>query len=134
MRCVRTTRSSTHSHPFQVTLPNPRTLAHKSSFIQSSHHLNRGTHCHPLLSLNPTICHPINLMSTNLILSPFLLNLPIFSVLPLSGLCYRPYGLSLTLCTKKKKSCEGRSHVQRIAVQMPSFLCLSKSHRASVWA
>ena len=23
----------THSHPFQVTLPNPRTLAHKSSFI-----------------------------------------------------------------------------------------------------
>ena len=42
-------------------------------------------------------------MSTNLILSPFLLNLPIFSVLPLSGLCYRPYSLSLTLCTKKKK-------------------------------
>ena len=30
---VQTTRSSTHSHPFQVTLPNPRTLAHKSSFI-----------------------------------------------------------------------------------------------------
>ena len=33
MRRVRTTRSSTHSHSFQVTLPNPRTLAHKSSFI-----------------------------------------------------------------------------------------------------
>ena len=33
MRHVRTTISSTHSHPFQVTLPNPRTLAHKSSFI-----------------------------------------------------------------------------------------------------
>ena len=33
MRRVRTTRSSTHSHPFQVTLPTPRTLAHKSSFI-----------------------------------------------------------------------------------------------------
>ena len=29
----RTTRSSTHSHPFQVSLPNPRTLSHKSSFI-----------------------------------------------------------------------------------------------------
>ena len=28
-----TTRSSTFSHPFQVTLPNPRTLSHKSSFI-----------------------------------------------------------------------------------------------------
>ena len=33
VRCVRTTRSSTYSHPFQVTLPNPRTLSHKSSFI-----------------------------------------------------------------------------------------------------
>ena len=29
----RDTRSSTHSHPFQVSLPNPRTLSHKSSFI-----------------------------------------------------------------------------------------------------
>ena len=33
MRRVRTTRSSAYSHPFQVTLPNPRTLSHKSSFI-----------------------------------------------------------------------------------------------------
>ena len=33
LRRVRTTRSSTHSHPFQVSLPNPRTLPHKSSFI-----------------------------------------------------------------------------------------------------
>ena len=33
MRCVRTTRSSTYSHPFQVSLPNPCTLFHKSSFI-----------------------------------------------------------------------------------------------------
>ena len=33
LRCVRTTRSSTHSHPFQISLPNPRTLSHKSSFI-----------------------------------------------------------------------------------------------------
>ena len=33
LRRVRTTRSSTHSHPFQVSLPNPRTLFHKSSFI-----------------------------------------------------------------------------------------------------
>ena len=33
MRRVLTNRSSTHSHPFQVTLPNLRTLAHKSSFI-----------------------------------------------------------------------------------------------------
>ena len=33
LRRVRTTRSSTHSHPFQVSLPTSRTLAHKSSFI-----------------------------------------------------------------------------------------------------
>ena len=33
LRRVRTTRSSTHSHPFQVSMPNPRTLSHKSSFI-----------------------------------------------------------------------------------------------------
>ena len=45
-RRVRTTRSSTHSHPFQVTLPNPRTLGHKSPFIPEL--LNNGTLCHPL--------------------------------------------------------------------------------------
>ena len=33
VRHVRITRSSTYSHPFQVTLPNPQTLSHKSSFI-----------------------------------------------------------------------------------------------------
>ena len=41
--------------------------------------LNCGAHCHPLLSLNPTICHLVNLTSTNLILSPFLKNFPSFS-------------------------------------------------------
>ena len=30
---IETIRSSTNPHPFQVTLPNPRTLAHTSSFI-----------------------------------------------------------------------------------------------------
>ena len=38
--------------------------------------LNCGTHCHPPLSLNPTICHLLSLTSTNLILSPFLLKFP----------------------------------------------------------
>ena len=33
LRRVRTTRSSTYSHPFQVSLPTSRTLSHKSSFI-----------------------------------------------------------------------------------------------------
>ena len=34
LRYVRPTRSSTQSHPFQVILSNPRTLSHKSPFIQ----------------------------------------------------------------------------------------------------
>ena len=89
VRRVRTTRSSTYSHPFQVTLPNSRTLSQN---------------LHPLLSLNLTICHLLDLTSTNLILSPFLLKLSlIFSVFPSSGLCYRPYGPSPTLLNKKKK-------------------------------
>ena len=33
LRRVRTTRSSIHSHPFQVSLSNPRNLSRKSSFI-----------------------------------------------------------------------------------------------------
>ena len=33
LRRVRTTRSSTHSHPFQISLPPSRNLSHKSSFI-----------------------------------------------------------------------------------------------------
>ena len=33
LRRVRTTRSSTYSHPLQVSLPTSRTLSHKSSFI-----------------------------------------------------------------------------------------------------
>ena len=49
MRRVRTTRSSTHSHPFQVTLPNPRTLAHKLSFIPRTSQLQN--------SLPPTTFH-----------------------------------------------------------------------------
>ena len=38
-RRVGTTRSSTYSHPFQVTLPNARTLSHKSYFIPRTSHL-----------------------------------------------------------------------------------------------
>ena len=42
VRRVQSTRSSTHSRPFQVTLPNPRTLAHKSSFIPRSSQLRNS--------------------------------------------------------------------------------------------
>ena len=70
-------------------------------------HLNCGTRCHPLLSLNPTICHLLNLTLTNLILSLFLFKFPLISsVLPLSGRCYRFYGLSPALLTKKRKKNE----------------------------
>ena len=33
LRHVRSSRSTTHSHPFQVSLPNPRSLSHKSASI-----------------------------------------------------------------------------------------------------
>ena len=33
LRRVKTTRYSTHSYPFQISLPNPLTPSHKSSFI-----------------------------------------------------------------------------------------------------
>ena len=39
VRRRRTTRSSTHTHPFQVTQANPRTLAQKSSFIRRTSQL-----------------------------------------------------------------------------------------------
>ena len=48
-RRVRTTRSSTHSHPFQVSLPTSRALSHKSSFIPRT--------CN-LWSLLPSSCFP----------------------------------------------------------------------------
>ena len=49
VRLVRTTRSTTYSHPFQVTLPNPRTLSHKSSFIPTISQLLKliSTHYFP---------------------------------------------------------------------------------------
>ena len=49
LRRVRTTRSSTRSHPFQVALPNPRALSHKSSFIPKT--------CN-LWSVLPSSCFP----------------------------------------------------------------------------
>ena len=77
VRHVRTTRSSTHSHPFKLHyLIHELWLTNHLSFQEL---LTCGTHCHPLLSLNPTICHLSNITSTNLILSPFLLNLFPFS-------------------------------------------------------
>ena len=55
LRRVRTTRSSTHSHPCQVSLPTSRTLSHKSLFIPK--HATYGTSCLLLAFLSPTTCH-----------------------------------------------------------------------------
>ena len=51
LRRVRTTRSSTHSHPFQVSLPTSRTISHKSSFIPRT--------CN-LWNLLPSSCFPVS--------------------------------------------------------------------------
>ena len=66
VRRVRTNRSSTHSHPFQVTLPDPQTLAHISYFIPRTSQLwsTLPSNAFP----NPKTYHPSKTTSTNLIL------------------------------------------------------------------
>ena len=77
MRRVCTNGSSTHAHPFQVTLPNPRLIAHNHPSFQEL--LNYGTHSHPLFPPNSATYHLSNPTSTNLILTPYLLKLSSFS-------------------------------------------------------
>ena len=78
-----------HSHPFQILLPNPRTLFHKSSFIPRTCNLWNTL---PLPFMNPTTCPISNLRLINLILSPSPLNLSSF--LPLLGLYRGRHDLS----------------------------------------
>ena len=66
LRRVRTTRSSTHSHFLQVSLPNSQTLSHKSSFIPRTCNLWNVS---PSSFLNLITYHLSNLRSINLILS-----------------------------------------------------------------
>jgi len=105
------------------TLSKLRYLIHKlylTNHLSFLDLLNCGTHCHPLLSLNPKICHLLNLTSTNLILSPSLLKLPHFLSFSFVGLCYRPYGLSPTLLIKNTRLsqavCKDSRHVWYIAL------------------
>ena len=42
LRRIRTTRSSTHAHPFKVSLGNPQTLSHKSPYIPRTCNLWSG--------------------------------------------------------------------------------------------
>ena len=101
VRRVRTTRRSTYSHLFQVTLPNPRTLSHKSSFIPRTSQLWN--------SLPPTTfpeSYNLSFLKSNIykldLISLCTSTSHIFSVSHLSELCYRPYSLSPILLTKKK--------------------------------
>ena len=75
-------------------------LTNHLSFLEL---LNCGTHCHPLLSLNPTVCHLLNLTSTNLILSPLYLNFPIFSVFLCRGFVIGPTAFPRHYLQKKEK-------------------------------
>ena len=75
VRHVQATRSPTHSHSFQVILSNRQTLA--SSFIPRTSQLWNSLPSTTFMS--PTTYHLSNLTSRNLILSPYLLNLSLFS-------------------------------------------------------
>ena len=99
VRRVRTTRNSTYSHPFQVTLPNPRTLSHKSSFIPRTSQLWNSLppttfpESYNLSSFKSNI-NKLDLISFSTLTSPF-------SQFFLCRGSYRPYGLSPILLTKK---------------------------------
>ena len=103
MKRVPTTRSSTYSHPFQVTLPNSQTLAHKLFFILRTSQLWNSLppttfpESQNLSSFKSNI-KKLNLVSLSTFSSPHFLS---FSFV---GVCYRPYGLSPTSLTKKKKN------------------------------
>ena len=100
LRHVRTTRSSTHSHPFQVSLPNPQTLSHKSSFIPRTCNLWNilNSSCFPESYNWPSFKSKINKLD---LIS--LSSLPVALILlPLLGHCIGRHGLSPTKLTKKK--------------------------------
>ena len=93
------TRSSTHSHLFQVSLPNPQTLSHKSSFIPRTYNLWNvlPSSCFPESYKLPSFKSKINKLDL-ISLSPLSLLLS-----SLVGALYSHYGLSPTYLTKKKK-------------------------------
>ena len=92
LRRVRTTRSSTHSHPFQVSLPNPRTLSHKSSFIPITCNLWNvlPSSCLPESYNLPSFKSNVNKLDLISLSSELLA----FFFLPLLGLCIGHHGLS----------------------------------------
>ena len=93
LRRVRTTRSSTHSYRFQISLPNPRTLSHKSPFIPRTCNLsNVLPSCFPESYNWPSFESEINKLDLISLSSwPFA-----FFFLPLLGLCIGHRGLPPT--------------------------------------
>ena len=93
LRRVRTTRSSTHSHPFQVSLPTSRNLSRKSSFIPRT--------CN-LWNVLPSSCFPesYNLPSFKSKINKLdlisLSQLFAFFFLPMLGLCIGHHSFSST--------------------------------------
>ena len=85
LRLVRTTRSSTHSHPskFHCLLREIYLTNHHSS----QEHAIYGTSCLPLAFMSPTTCHLYYLRSINLILSLCPLSCSLSSYV---GAFYRP--------------------------------------------
>ena len=101
-------RSSTHLYPFQVLLPNPCTLSHKSSFIPRTCKTWNILPSSPFLESCNLSVFKSNINKLDLSLY---LNLP-FLFLPLLELHYRPKGLSLTSHTKKYGSSISRLSLQ----------------------
>ena len=94
LRRVRTTRSSNHSHPFQVLLPTSQTLFHKSSSIPGRCNLWNvlSSTCFPECYNLPSFNSKINKLDLiSLYPEPFTL-----FFLPLLGLCIGHDGLSST--------------------------------------
>ena len=102
LRRVRTTRSSTHSNPFQVSLPNTQTLSHKSSFIPRTCNLWNvlPSSCFPESYNLPSFKSNVNKLDL-ISLSSYLLA---FFFLPLLGLCIGHHGLSPTQLTRKQRT------------------------------
>ena len=99
LKHARPSRSSTQSHPFQVILPNPRTLSHKSSFIPKTCQLWNTLPSTTFPESYELSCFKSSINKLGLI---SLSNFP-FSFFLCQGCLIGSIGLSLTLLTKKEK-------------------------------
>ena len=100
LRRVRTTRSSTHSHPFQVSLPTSRTPSHKSSFIPRTCNLwNVLPSCFPESYNLPSFKSKINKLDLISLSSQLLA----FFLLPMLGFRIGHQSLSSTEPKKNTK-------------------------------